>query len=88
MIGRFGDFTINCLFTNTFSCVSVRTVSGSGGVSLPFHDPRRLACQVFLCAHHRSRSLLRSDSIVHVLLVSLQDLLSLTSASVGSRRLS
>ena len=63
MIGRFGDLAINRLFTNTFSCVSVRfsprleldvaTVSGSGSVSPPFHDPRRLACRVFLRSHHR-----------------------------------
>ena len=43
VIGRFGDFGINRLFTNTFSCVSVRfspqleldvaAVSGSGSVS-------------------------------------------------------
>ena len=55
----------------------------------PFHDPRRLACRVFLRPHHRSRSLLRSDSLVHVLLVPLWDLphhlVSWTSASMGSR---
>ena len=43
MRGRFGDFAINRLFTNTFSCVSMRfsprleldvdTVSGSGSIS-------------------------------------------------------
>ena len=48
-------------------------------------------CQVFLRTHHCSLSLLRSDSLVHVLLVPLWDLLhhllSSTTASVGSRRL-
>ena len=72
VIGRFGDFAINRLFRNTFSCLSVRfsprleldvaAVSGSGSVSPPFHDPRRLASRVFLRSHHRSRSLLRSDT--------------------------
>ena len=75
MIGRFGDLAISRLFTNTFSCVSVRfsprleldvaVVSGSG----PCHDPHRLACWVILRPHHRSRSLLHPGSRVHVLLV-------------------
>ena len=39
-------------------------VSGSGSVSPPFHDPRRLACRVFLRSHPHSRSLLRSDFLL------------------------
>ena len=82
MTGRFGDFAINRLFTNTFSCVSVRFLSSTSLLCLaleasppPFHDPCRLACRVFLRSHHRSRSFLRSDSLVHVLLVPLWDLM-------------
>ena len=99
VIGRFGDFAINRLFTNTFSCVSVRfsprleldvvAVSGSGSVSPSLSWSSSSGLSVFLRPHHHSRSLLRYDSHVHALLVPLWDLLhhllSSTSASVRSR---
>ena len=91
MIGRFGDFVINvllCFCALPRLELDVAAVSGSGSVS--FHDSRRLACRVIL-RPHRSRSLLRLDTRVRVLLALLGDLLhhrlSSTSASVGSRRL-
>ena len=81
-----------------FLCVSLLGLSSTSLLCLaleasppPFHDPRRRACRVFHRSHHRSRSLLRSDFLIHVLLAPLWDLmhhlLSSTSASVGSRRL-
>ena len=100
MIGRCVDFVISRLFTNTFSCVSVRfsprleldvaVVCPAPEASLlPCHDSRRLACRVISRPHHRCRSLPHPGSRVHVLLVLLGDLLhhrlSSTSASVGSR---
>ena len=102
VIGRFGDLAINRLFTNTFSCVSVRfsprleldvaAVSGSGRRLLHHF----MILVVWLVGYFSaviivSRSLLRLNSLVHVLLVPLWDLmhhlLSSTSASVGSGRL-
>ena len=53
-----------------FLCVSLLGLSSTSLLCLalqvslpPFHDPCRLSCQVFLRTHHRSRSLLRSDSL-------------------------
>ena len=79
-----------------FLCVSLLGLSSTSLLCLaleafptPFHDPRRLACRVFLRSHHRSLVCFFVRILfVYVLLVPLWDLLhhllSSTSASVES----